>query len=94
MKMDHHCPWVGNCVGFKNHKYFWNFLLHSLIGCILAFIDLATFVYYKGMHYLVRNSSYGSATMAMSGALCLSLGGLFIIHTYFLLHNSSTLEAN
>jgi palmitoyltransferase len=36
--MDHHCPWIGNCVGHKNHKAFLLFLIVSIAAQAYAFL--------------------------------------------------------
>ncbi|CAH1989992.1 unnamed protein product [Acanthoscelides obtectus] len=47
LKMDHHCPWINNCVGWGNHAHFTCFLLSATLGCAQAAVILCISLYHS-----------------------------------------------
>jgi len=33
LKMDHHCPWIMNCIGLRNHKFFFLSVVYAVLDC-------------------------------------------------------------
>ncbi|KAL1456271.1 hypothetical protein WDU94_001014 [Cyamophila willieti] len=74
LKMDHHCPWMNHCVGHWNHRYFYLFMVYTLLGCIfllclgsraaytVMYADPSEFdFYYENVNDIVAGVSLGSS---------------------------------
>ncbi|XP_010940329.1 protein S-acyltransferase 11 [Elaeis guineensis] len=46
LDMDHHCPFIGNCVGAANHRFFIAFLMSVIISCTYVVLMML----YAGFH--------------------------------------------
>lgn len=48
VKMDHHCPWVNNCVGHGNYRYFYGFLLWTTVATFYLSVVMIPAVFVEG----------------------------------------------
>ncbi|KAJ1864172.1 palmitoyltransferase for Vac8p [Coemansia sp. RSA 989] len=95
LKMDHHCPWLNNCVGFNTHKAFLLFLAYTVIYTFCISITILVYYAIHLMYLDITIPLYVEPLfiMMLAGSFSVCLIGFGGFHAYLLLNNLTTIES-
>jgi len=93
LKMDHHCPWIMNCVGFANHKFFFLLVLYTVLTCLYITATLSVAVQ-ESMYMDMPVSRRFLMVLGLTLAITMgTLTSLFLtFHTWLMAKGLTTIE--
>ncbi|XP_050209548.2 probable protein S-acyltransferase 15 [Mercurialis annua] len=94
LRMDHHCLWINNCVGYRNYKAFFILILFATAASIYSTVMIISSVFHKNRDFgrIFYLKIFYIVSGAMMIGLSATLGTLLGWHIYLITHNMTTIE--